>query len=151
MTDNELLIKLPADLTAVNVAEIFLLCRDNTVIELPENYKFLETDRVVSFAKSNGFITIKNIPLTNYLPEFTTAEQWLEQCGLGPTRQPTLLYLRQSLIAANKSCNSLNILEQYLLSILSLYAQSKYPRNDWPELPVSFDTVVTEVAQVLSQ
>jgi hypothetical protein len=77
------------------------------------------------------------------------AEEWLEFKGIGGNRQPTLLYLRQSLTAASKESPLLNSLEQYLQQILALYATDPSPRSDWPLPPTTFEAAVQEAVQQL--
>lgn len=76
--------------------------------------------------------------------EALTAEQWLDSQGIGGARQPTLLYLRQSLAAASKDSPLLDSLEQYLQQILAFYATDPSPRADWPLPPTTFEAAVQE-------
>jgi hypothetical protein len=82
-------------------------------------------------------------------PRVMLAEEWLEFKGIGGNRQPTLLYLRQSLTAASKESPLLNSLEQYLQQILALYATDPSPRSDWPLPPTTFEAAVQEAVQQL--
>lgn len=83
-------------------------------------------------------------------PEVFSAEQWLDEQGVGGSRQPTLLYLKQSLMAAGKTSPLLNSLEQYLQTILALYVTDPAPRADWPLPPTSFEAAVQEAMQQLN-
>ena len=83
-------------------------------------------------------------------PTLYSAEEWLNAQGVGGARQPTLLYLRQSLAAASKESPSLNSLEQYLQMILALYATDPSPRADWPMPPTTFEAAVQEAMQQLN-
>jgi hypothetical protein len=74
-----------------------------------------------------------------------TAEQHLESVGLGGNRQPTLLYLRQAGAVSAK----LDATEQYLNTILGMFAQDPAPRSDWPAAPHSFEDVVGEAVASL--
>jgi len=85
-------------------------------------------------------------PLTFY-----SAEEWLNAQGVGGARQPTLLYLRQSLAAASKESPLLNSLEQYLQMILGLYATDPSPRADWPLPPTTFEAAVQQSMQQLAR
>lgn len=76
------------------------------------------------------------------LRPFVTALEHLESVGLGSNYQPTLLYLRLNLAAANKSCSELTAIESYLQGILTIFAQDQNPRNDWDMPPFTFDAVV---------
>jgi hypothetical protein len=69
-----------------------------------------------------------------------TAEQHLDAVGLGGNRQPTLLYLRQAGAVSAK----LDATEQYLNTVLAMFAQDPSPRSDWPYAPHSFEEVVGE-------
>lgn len=79
-----------------------------------------------------------------------TAEEWLDAQGVGGARQPTLLYLRQSLAAASKESPLLNSLEQYLQTILALYAADPTPRADWPLPPTTFEAAVQQAVALIT-
>ena len=78
-------------------------------------------------------------------PTFT-AEQHLESVGLGGNRQPTLLYLRQAGAVSPK----LDATEQYLNTVLAMFAADPAPRSDWPAAPFTFEQVVAEAVSSLS-
>lgn len=69
-----------------------------------------------------------------------TAEEWLESVGLGANRQPTLLYLRQAGVVSPR----LDATEQYLNTVLAMFAQDPSPRSDWPLPEYPFESVVAE-------
>jgi len=79
-----------------------------------------------------------------------TAEEHLDAVGLGGNRQPTLLYLRQSLAAAGKQSPELDAIEQYLQQILAIFASDPSPRNDWPAPPSTFEAAVQSGMQALN-
>jgi hypothetical protein len=79
-----------------------------------------------------------------------TAEEHLRSVGLAGDRQPTLLYLRQSLTAAGKTCAELDAIEQYLQQILTMFAANPAPRNDWPNPSVTFEAAVQSAMQALN-
>ena len=79
-------------------------------------------------------------------PTFT-AEEWLDQVGLGGNRQPTLLYLRNAGAVSAK----LDATEAYLNTILAMFAQDPAPRSDWPLPQWSFEDVVAEAVASLQQ
>ena len=79
--------------------------------------------------------------------EPTTAEQHLDAVGLGGSRQPTLLYLRQAGAVSPK----LDATEGYLNQILALFAADPAPRSDWPAAPHTFEETVAEAVASLSQ
>jgi hypothetical protein len=83
-------------------------------------------------------------------PPSVTAEEHLESVGLGGNRQPTLLYLRQSLTAAGKTCAELDAVEQYLQQILTMFAADPSPRNDWPNPSVTFEAAVQSAMNALN-
>jgi hypothetical protein len=83
-------------------------------------------------------------------PPTQTAEEHLKSVGLGGERQPTLLYLRQSLATAGKTCAELDAIEQYLQQILAIFASDPSPRNDWPQPPITFETAVQSAMSALS-
>ena len=78
-----------------------------------------------------------------------TAEEHLRSVGLAGDRQPTLLYLRQSLTAAGKTCAELDAVEAYLQQILAMFAANPAPRNDWPNPSVTFEAAVQSAMQTL--
>jgi hypothetical protein len=83
-------------------------------------------------------------------PPTQTAEEHLESVGLGGSRQPTLLYLRQSLTAAGKTCAELDAVEAYLQQILTMFAANPAPRNDWPNPSVTFEAAVQSAMNALN-
>jgi hypothetical protein len=83
-------------------------------------------------------------------PPSVTAEEHLRSVGLAGDRQPTLLYLRQSLTAAGKTCAELDAVEAYLQQILTMFAANPAPRNDWPNPSVTFEAAVQSAMQALN-
>jgi hypothetical protein len=83
-------------------------------------------------------------------PPAVTAEEHLRSVGLAGDRQPTLLYLRQSLTAAGKTCAELDAVEAYLQQILALFAADPAPRNDWPNSSVTFEAAVQSAMNALN-
>jgi hypothetical protein len=79
-----------------------------------------------------------------------TAEEHLRSVGLAGDRQPTLLYLRQSLAAAGKTCAELDAVEAYLQQILTLFAANPAPRNDWPNPIVTFEAAVQSAMNAMN-
>ena len=80
-------------------------------------------------------------------PPAKNAEEHLESVGLGGTRQPTLLYLRQAGAVSPK----LDATEAFLNQVLAMFAADPAPRSDWPAaLPLSFEDVVTEAVYSLN-
>jgi hypothetical protein len=79
-----------------------------------------------------------------------TAEEHLRSVGLAGDRQPTLLYLRQSLTAAGKTCAELDAVEAYLQQILTMFAANPAPRNDWPNPSVTFEAAVQAAMHALN-
>jgi hypothetical protein len=75
-----------------------------------------------------------------------TAEEHLDAVGLGGNRQPTLLYLRQAGAVSAK----LDATEQYLNTVLAMFAADPSPRSDWPAAPHAFEVVVGEAVASLS-
>jgi hypothetical protein len=73
-------------------------------------------------------------------PPTQTAEEFLESVGLGGSRQPTLLYLRQAGAVSAK----LDATEAFLNTVLAMFAADPTPRSDWPAAPHSFQEVVGE-------
>lgn len=80
-------------------------------------------------------------------PPAMTAEEHLESVGLGGNRQPTLLYLRQAGAVSPK----LDATEQYLNTVLGMFAQDPSPRSDWPAAPFTFEETVAQAVASLSQ
>jgi hypothetical protein len=83
-------------------------------------------------------------------PATFAAEEHLRSVGLAGDRQPTLLYLRQSLTAAGKTCAELDAIEQYLQQILTMFAANPAPRNDWPNPPLTFEAAVQSAMNALN-
>jgi hypothetical protein len=83
-------------------------------------------------------------------PPTQTAEEHLRSVGLAGDRQPTLLYLRQSLTAAGKTCAELDAVEAYLQQILTMFAANPAPRNDWPNPPLTFESAVQSAMNALN-
>jgi hypothetical protein len=83
-------------------------------------------------------------------PPAVTAEEHLRSVGLAGDRQPTLLYLRQSLTAAGKTCAELDAVEAYLQQILTMFAANPAPRNDWPNPSVTFEAAVQSAMSALN-
>ena len=119
---------------------------------LPANLTALELSEQQSTAVLSGAMvwdaaTLSLIPTPR---PFVTALEHLQSVGLGSDYQPTLIYLRINLAAANKSCAELDALEAYLQSVLAIFAQDQNPRNDWAMPPFSFDEVVIAAMSELS-
>jgi hypothetical protein len=83
-------------------------------------------------------------------PPSVTAEEHLDAVGLAGDRQPTLLYLRQSLAAAGKTCAELDAVEAYLQQILAIFAADPSPRSDWPQPPLTFEAAVQSAMSALT-
>ena len=76
-----------------------------------------------------------------------TAEEHLNAVGLGGNRQPTLLYLRQAGAVSPK----LDATEQYLNTVLAIFAADPAPRSDWPAPSYTFEETVSQAVQSLSE
>jgi hypothetical protein len=83
-------------------------------------------------------------------PPSVTAEEHLKSVGLGGERQPTLLYLRQSLTAAGKTCAELDAVEAYLQQILTMFAANPAPQASWPNPSVTFEAAVQSAMNALN-
>ena len=83
-------------------------------------------------------------------PPAVTAEEHLKSVGLGGERQPTLLYLRQSLTAAGKTCAELDAVEAYLQQILTMFAANPAPQASWPNPSVTFEAAVQSAMNALN-
>jgi hypothetical protein len=83
-------------------------------------------------------------------PPTQTAEEHLKSVGLGGERQPTLLYLRQSLTAAGKTCAELDAVEAYLQQILTMFAANPAPQASWPNPSVTFESAVQSAMNALN-
>jgi hypothetical protein len=79
-----------------------------------------------------------------------TAEEHLRSVGLAGDRQPTLLYLRQSLTAAGKTCAELDAVEAYLQQILTMFAANPAPQASWPNPSVTFEAAVQSAMSALN-
>jgi hypothetical protein len=83
-------------------------------------------------------------------PPSVTAEEHLRSVGLAGDRQPTLLYLRQSLTAAGKTCAELDAVEAYLQQILTMFAANPAPQASWPNPSVTFEAAVQSAMNALN-
>jgi hypothetical protein len=83
-------------------------------------------------------------------PPAVTAEEHLRGVGLAGDRQPTLLYLRQSLAAAGKTCAELDAVEQYLQQVLTMFAANPAPQASWPNPSVTFEAAVQSAMNALN-
>jgi hypothetical protein len=83
-------------------------------------------------------------------PPAVTAEEHLRSVGLAGDRQPTLLYLRQSLTAAGKTCAELDAVEAYLQQILTMFAANPAPQASWPNPSVTFEAAVQSAMNALN-
>jgi hypothetical protein len=83
-------------------------------------------------------------------PPSVTAEEHLRSVGLAGDRQPTLLYLRQSLTAAGKTCAELDAVEAYLQQILTMFAANPAPQASWPNPPLTFEAAVQSAMNALN-
>jgi hypothetical protein len=79
-----------------------------------------------------------------------TAEEHLRSVGLAGDRQPTLLYLRQSLTAAGKTCAELDAVEAYLQQVLTMFAANPAPQASWPNPSVTFEAAVQSAMNALN-
>lgn len=85
----------------------------------------------------------------NPIPEYT-AEQWLDNQGFGSSRQPTLIYLKLQLDAANKTSTKLNTIQGFLNQILAEFVQDTTAlRSDWTPAPYTFEETVQQALAVL--
>jgi hypothetical protein len=82
------------------------------------------------------------------LPLYSAGE-WLSLHGVGSQNQPTLMYLRMKLDAANKQSAKLDQLEEYLQGVLAQYAADDSPRCDWGAPLVSYKEAVKEAMEAL--
>jgi hypothetical protein len=105
-----------------------------------------QNEAVISNLVRKGWVVSEPPVVETPAPTFT-AEQHLDQVGLGGNRQPTLLYLRQAGAVSAK----LDATEQYLNTILAMFAQDPAPRNEWPAAPFTFEQVVAEAVASISQ
>jgi hypothetical protein len=83
-------------------------------------------------------------------PPAVAAEEHLRSVGLAGDRQPTLLYLRQSLTAAGKTCAELDAVEAYLQQILTMFAANPAPQASWPNPSVTFESAVQSAMNALN-
>jgi hypothetical protein len=114
-----------------------------------DNQTRAETDEtVIATLVRKGWEVFTPEPVVEVAP-LVTAEEHLKSVGLGGERQPTLLYLRQSLAAAGQQSPELDAIEQYLQQILSIFASDPSPRNDWPQPPITFEAAVQSAMQTL--
>jgi hypothetical protein len=115
-----------------------------------DNQTRAETDEtVIATLVRKGWEVFTPEPVVEVPPTFT-AEQHLESVGLAGNRQPTLLYLRQSLTAAGKTCAELDAVEAYLQQILTMFAANPAPQASWPNPSVTFEAAVQSAMNALN-
>jgi len=138
--DNEPVVGLDAHLLEMDVVQ-----EDQPAYD-PASQRLEKTEVIDANARTvaRGWSVVE-VPV----PVFT-AEEHLKSVGLGGERQPTLLYLRQSLAAAGQQSPELDAIEQYLQQILSMFAANPAPRNDWPAPPSTFESAVQSAMSALS-
>jgi hypothetical protein len=78
-----------------------------------------------------------------------TAGEWLEMVGLGTSQQPTLIYLKLQLMAAQKSSIKLTAIECYVNGILAQYAVDNSPKEDWGQPPYTIQETIAECVNLL--
>jgi hypothetical protein len=138
--DNEPVVGLAAHLLEMDVVQEDQPAYDPATQRLEKTEVIDEDARTVTRGWS-----VAEVPVATML-----AEEFLESVGLGGNRQPTLLYLRQSLTAAGKSCAELDAVEAYLQQVLTMFAANPAPRNDWPNPSVTFEAAVQSAMQALN-
>jgi hypothetical protein len=138
--DNEPVVGLAAHLLEMDVVQEDQPAYDPATQRLEKTEVIDEDVRTVTRGWS-----VAEVPVATML-----AEEFLESVGLGGDRQPTLLYLRQSLTAAGKTCAELDAVEAYLQQILTMFAANPAPRNDWPNPSVTFEAAVQSAMNALN-
>lgn len=78
-----------------------------------------------------------------------TAGEWLEMVGLGTSQQPTLIYLKLQLMAANKISHKLKAIEGYVNGILAQYSVDNSPKEDWGQPPYTIHETIAECVNLL--
>jgi hypothetical protein len=138
--DNEPVVGLAAHLLEMDVVQEPQPAYDPATQRL-EKTEVIDTD---SRTVTRGWDVVE-VPA----PVFT-AEEHLKSVGLGGERQPTLLYLRQSLTAAGKTCAELDTIEAYLQQILTMFAANPAPQASWPNPSVTFEAAVQSAMNALN-
>jgi len=115
-----------------------------------DNQTRAETDEtVIATLVRKGWEVFTPEPVVEVAP-LVTAEEHLRSVGLAGDRQPTLLYLRQSLTAAGKTCAELDAVEQYLQQVLTMFAANPAPQASWPNPSVTFEAAVQSAMNALN-
>jgi hypothetical protein len=138
--DNELVVGLDAHLLEMTVVQEDQPAYDPATQRLDKT-EVIDTD---SRTVTRGWDVVE-VPAPS-----VTAEEHLRSVGLAGDRQPTLLYLRQSLTAAGKTSPELDAVEQYLQQVLTMFAANPAPRNDWPNPSVTFEAAVQSAMNALN-
>jgi hypothetical protein len=142
MTISDLITKIPTEL--LGESDITLLYRDDAVTTLPADYRWVVGDFVFRYGNTDGDVLFEPVPLTNYLPEFTTAEEWLSEQGYRSIRVVTLLDLERQLAAAGKTSAKLAAVRAWLNGVLSTYVTDPTPKSDWTPAPFGFEETSAE-------
>ena len=149
MKDSEIIQHLPVP-TPFPEGSLTLLVREEAVSVLPEGYKWREGDRVVALKFSYGSVEFENIPLTNFLPEFFAAEEWLSSQGYSSMRLVTLLDLENQLASVLGNSPKLTAVRTWINGVLATFIQNPAPRADWSAAPFSFEETTQEAFSALN-
>lgn len=112
-------------------------------IPIPCTGQKVEQDKIIP-CEGGYVMTYKLVDAPSY-----TAAEWLEMVGLGTAQQPTLIYLKLQLMAAQKISTKLTALEGYLNGILAQYAQDNSPKQDWGQPPYTIQETIAECVNLL--
>jgi len=148
MNISELIPLIPADL--LGETDITLLFRNDEITTLPDDYRWVVGDFVFRYGNTEGNVLFEPVPLTNYLPEFTTAEEWLGEQGYRSIRLITLLDLEGKLAAAGKTSAKLTAVRAWIDGVLAAFVSNPAPKNDWTPAPFGFEETTAEAFAVLT-
>ena len=147
MNISDLITKIPTEL--LGESDITLLYRDDEVSTLPVDYRWIVGDFVFRYGNTEGNVLFEPIPLTNFLPEYTSAEEWLDESGYSSMRLITLLDLEQKLGMASMASPKMQAVRAWINGILAAFITNPAPRADWPAPPHSFEETTTEAFSLM--
>lgn len=113
---------------------------------------FTANPRVMHFYKEGEILTMqqwREQQMANSPKPTITAEKYIEHQGFTALRLIALMDLEKKLAENGKTSVKLSAVRAWLDSILAVSATNPEPRNDWPNLPYSFEETSAEAMSTL--
>jgi hypothetical protein len=131
---------------------------EGSVVELTEEQAatveaaFAATPRQMHFYKDGELLTkeqFREQQIANRPKPLITAEKYIERQGFTALRLIALMDLEKKLAENGKTSAKLSAVREWLDNILAVSAMNPEPRNDWPNLPYSFEETSAEAMGTL--